>query len=210
MKDCQFCGSKAELIKRKPLKGDLPYAIACTSGVTKECFLYSGSEERQLHDPRAWDDVLQWYAKEEEAINAWNTRPAKDGLVGTEELPKAELDEKEVLIMLNKNKNYDDEICDELKEQFTYLIKNKDWDGLTKMMRISVDLTRREDAKTICQHFKPANPSIPSCLVKCSKCGNETNKDECTYFCYENGSNQNLNTIICPNCIQALLSKERG
>lgn len=83
---CPFCDGKAKLIKRKPIiKRELTYAITCQSILKKECFLYSGAEERK-NDPRCWDDILCWYAKKECAINAWNTRPAQSVTIDREKL----------------------------------------------------------------------------------------------------------------------------
>lgn len=75
---CPFCGSGAEVIYRKSGNMNLSWAIACTSELSKECFLYSGYEERHEHEPRSWDDVLMWFVKKEHAIEVWNTRAAQD------------------------------------------------------------------------------------------------------------------------------------
>jgi len=71
---CPFCGSPAELIRRRRTKDNLPYAIACSSTIDLECFLYSGVEERHKHDKRSWDDVMVWFAKLDDAKKAWQTR----------------------------------------------------------------------------------------------------------------------------------------
>ncbi len=69
LKSCPFCGSTAEILKNK----DGLFAVACTSGINTECFLYSGHDERIDHNAN-WDDVMTWYAKKTEAIKAWNRR----------------------------------------------------------------------------------------------------------------------------------------
>jgi len=74
LKNCPFCGSNAELVNSRQAFEKVMYAIACSSSIIKECYLYSGSDERHLHDPRAWDDVLFWYVKKEDAVEAWNRR----------------------------------------------------------------------------------------------------------------------------------------
>lgn len=71
---CPFCGCPGEYVFRKRTKGNLPYAIACSSTIDKECLIYSGYEERHKHDKRSWDDVLCWYTKLDDAVKAWNTR----------------------------------------------------------------------------------------------------------------------------------------
>lgn len=78
---CPFCGSPAEFVIRSN-KGPNPfhihkeskYAIACSSTIDLECYLYSGHDERTKHSKRSWDDVLWWYAKLDDAVKAWQTR----------------------------------------------------------------------------------------------------------------------------------------
>lgn len=68
------------------------------------------------------------------------------------------MDEKEILAELNKNPNYEDGLSEEQKATLKQLVLTDNWDALTKMMQISVNLTRIEDAKSFCTKF--AHPDV--------------------------------------------------
>ena len=107
----------------------------------------------EIDEKEVRESLKKWYTEADRLIvNCIESVKKPDALA-----EKVELNEEAVLKELKKNPNYEDELSDEMFNQLKYLIEENDRESITEMMRISVNFTRIEDAKTICAKFRPAN-----------------------------------------------------